>query len=186
MSPHRYLMQWEISAEQCRVRRNTLPVRPSGFRVSALREPQGRPGMPVQKFVKWQQRSASVSLKVVTPSGQYDPTKLSIGEPTAGASNPSLAYSERWGHLVARWVCGSLVLYEKSRSSFPQRVLSARRPIAEPQSGRLRRSSQLRVSLGSGSRSMAILVRRQNKFKWVRKSSDLQRNSRIGGTASIP
>jgi len=38
---------------------------------------KGGPAMPVQKFLKWKQKVLlGASLKVVAPTGQYDPTKL--------------------------------------------------------------------------------------------------------------
>jgi hypothetical protein len=38
---------------------------------------KGGPAMPVQQFVKWKQKVLlGASLKVVAPTGQYDPTKL--------------------------------------------------------------------------------------------------------------
>ena len=37
----------------------------------------GGSAMPVEKFVKWKQKKLlGTSLKVIAPTGQYDPTKL--------------------------------------------------------------------------------------------------------------
>ena len=38
---------------------------------------KGGPAMPVSQFIKWKQKTVlGASLKVMTPTGQYDPTKL--------------------------------------------------------------------------------------------------------------
>jgi hypothetical protein len=47
----------------------------SGFRLSV--NLKGGPAMPISQFAKWKQTVVlGVSLKVITPTGQYDPTKL--------------------------------------------------------------------------------------------------------------
>src|SRR5246500_4592345 len=61
----------------------------SGFRFSV--NLKGGPAMPISQFAKWKQTVVlGVSLKVITPTGQYDPTKLINGGLTAGPSNRSL------------------------------------------------------------------------------------------------
>jgi len=71
----------------------------SAFRLSV--NLKGGPAMPVQKFVKWQQKILlGVSLKVVAPTGQYDPTKLINWGANRWAFKPEFGYSERWGHWV--------------------------------------------------------------------------------------
>jgi hypothetical protein len=41
-----------------------------------------------------------VSLKVVAPTGQYDPTKLINVGNNRWALKPEIGYSQRWGHWV--------------------------------------------------------------------------------------
>jgi hypothetical protein len=61
----------------------------------------GGPAMPVEKFVKWKQRKLlGVSLKVIAPTGQYDPTKLINWGSNRWSFKPELGYSQRWG----RWI----------------------------------------------------------------------------------
>jgi hypothetical protein len=71
----------------------------SAFRLSV--NLKGGPAMRVQEFVKWQQQILlGVSLKVVAPTGQYDPTKLINWGANRWALKPEFGYSERWGHWV--------------------------------------------------------------------------------------
>ena len=55
---------------------------------------------PLQ-FSKWKQKTLiGASLKVVAPSGQYDPLKLVNWGTNRWAFKPEGGYSERWG----RWI----------------------------------------------------------------------------------
>jgi hypothetical protein len=57
--------------------------------------------MPVQQFVKWRQKTLlGVSLKVVSPTGQYDPTKLVNWGANRWAFKPDFGYSKRWSNWV--------------------------------------------------------------------------------------
>ncbi len=40
------------------------------------------------------------SIKIVTPTGQYDPTKLINWGNNRWAFKPEIGYSQRWGHWV--------------------------------------------------------------------------------------
>lgn len=69
------------------------------FRVSI--NLKGGPAMPVQQFVKWKQKVLiGASLKVLAPTGQYDPTKLINWGANRWAFKPEVGYSQSWG----RWV----------------------------------------------------------------------------------
>lgn len=61
----------------------------------------GGPAMSPEKFAKWKQKVIlGASLKVVAPTGQYDPTKLVNWGINRWAFKPELGYSERWGKWV--------------------------------------------------------------------------------------
>jgi hypothetical protein len=63
---------------------------------------KGGPAMPVEKYVKWRQKVLlGVSLKVVAPTGQYDPTKLINWGTNRWSFKPEFGYSQRWG---GKWV----------------------------------------------------------------------------------
>jgi hypothetical protein len=54
--------------------------------------------MPVAKYMKWRQRVLlGASLKVVAPTGQYDPTKLINWGTNRWSFKPEFGYSQRWG-----------------------------------------------------------------------------------------
>jgi hypothetical protein len=62
---------------------------------------KGGPAMPVQKYMTWKQKVLlGTSLKVIAPSGQYDPTKLINWGTNRWSFKPEFAYSQRW----QKWV----------------------------------------------------------------------------------
>jgi hypothetical protein len=62
---------------------------------------KGAPAMSLGDFSKWQQKTLiGASLKVVAPTGQYDPTKLINLGANRWAFKPELGLSRRWGHWV--------------------------------------------------------------------------------------
>ncbi len=63
---------------------------------------KGGPAMPVQKFMKWKQKVLlGASLKVIAPTGQYDPTKLVNWGTNRWSFKPEFGYSQRW---QKKWV----------------------------------------------------------------------------------
>jgi hypothetical protein len=62
---------------------------------------KGGPAMEAPQFAKWKQKTILVaSLKVVAPTGQYDPNKLINWGSNRWAFKPEFGYSERWGNWV--------------------------------------------------------------------------------------
>jgi hypothetical protein len=62
---------------------------------------KGGPAMPPQEFVKWHQKVLlGAGLKVIAPTGQYDPTKLINWGANRWSFKPELGYSQRWGNWV--------------------------------------------------------------------------------------
>jgi len=71
----------------------------SAYRISV--NLKGGPALSPQEFVKWRQKKLlGVSLRVVAPTGQYDPTKLINWGSNRWAFKPEVGYSERWGHWI--------------------------------------------------------------------------------------
>ena len=67
----------------------------STYRVSV--NLKGGPSMPAQEFRKWRQKTLlGVSLKMLAPTGQYDPTKLVNWGANRWAFKPELGVSKRW------------------------------------------------------------------------------------------
>jgi hypothetical protein len=72
----------------------------SVFRVSV--NLKGGPAMPPKEFVKWRQKLLlGASLKVVPPTGQYDPTKLINWGTNRWSFKPEFGYSQRW---AGKWI----------------------------------------------------------------------------------
>ncbi len=62
---------------------------------------KGAPAMTLSEIRQWQQKTLiGVSLKVVAPTGQYDPTKLINLGSNRWSFKPELGLSRRWGHWV--------------------------------------------------------------------------------------
>jgi hypothetical protein len=62
---------------------------------------KGAPAMGLPEFARWRQKTLiGASLKVVAPTGQYDPTKLINLGANRWAFKPELGLSRRWGHWV--------------------------------------------------------------------------------------
>ncbi len=63
---------------------------------------KGGPAMPPQKFMKWRQKMLlGASLKVMAPTGQYDPTKLINWGTNRWSFKPEFGYSQRW---AGKWI----------------------------------------------------------------------------------
>lgn len=61
----------------------------------------GGPALAPREFVKWKQKVLlGASLKLIAPTGQYDPTKLINWGINRWAFKPEFGYSERWGHWI--------------------------------------------------------------------------------------
>ena len=61
----------------------------------------GGPAMSLAEMRQWQQKTLlGFSIKVVAPTGQYDPTKLINLGANRWAFRPELGLSRRWGHWV--------------------------------------------------------------------------------------
>ena len=144
--------------------------------------------MSVKEFQSWQQKTIlGVSLRVVAPTGQYDPTKLLNNGANRWAFKPELGYSRRWGHWVldgyaGGWFFTTNLEYFSHNAYFPGTQTLSQSPIGSLE-GHLSHDFKPRlwVSLdgnfwygGSTSRS------------GIENPQTLQSNSRIGVTASVP
>jgi hypothetical protein len=88
---------------------------------------KGGPSMPAQEFRKWRQKTLlGVSLKVVAPTGQYDPTKLVNWGANRWAFKPDLGYSKRWNNWFLDSYAGAWFYTTNPRYYSP--------PVPKPQS----------------------------------------------------
>jgi hypothetical protein len=152
----------------------------SAFRLSV--NLKGGPAMPVQEFVKWQQKILlGVSLKVVAPTGQYDPTKLINWGANRWGFKPEFGYSERWGHWVLDGYMG-VWFFTKNSKFFPGTQAQSQNPIGAFE-GHLSYDVKrhLWFSLDGN-----YWFGGKTSLNGVENPLTLQRNSRIGGTASFP
>lgn len=63
---------------------------------------KGGPALAPQKYAKWRQKVLlGASLKVIAPTGQYDPTKLINWGTNRWSFKPEFGYSQRWS---GKWV----------------------------------------------------------------------------------
>lgn len=154
----------------------------SNFRLSV--NLKGGPAMPPQKFAKWKQKVLlGASLKVVAPTGQYDPTKLINWGINRWAFKPEFGYSERWGNWVLDGYAG---VWFYTRNSAYYDI-----PVPKPQSeepigafeGHLSHDFKLRlwVSLDGNFWFGGV-----TSLNGIRNLATKQTGSRIGGTGSIP
>jgi hypothetical protein len=154
----------------------------SSFRLSV--NLKGGPAMPPQKFVKWKQKMLlGASLKVIAPTGQYDPTKLINWGINRWAFKPEFGYSERWGKWVLDGYAG-VWFYTRNPAyySIPEPKPQSEAPIGSFE-GHLSRDVKPRlwVSLDGNFWFGGV-----TSLNGIRNLNTKQTGSRIGGTGSIP
>ena len=105
----------------------------SFFRISV--NLHGAPAMTPEEFRKWRQKILlGVSLRVVAPTGQYDPTRLINWGNNRWAFKPEIGYSERWGHWVldgyaAAWFFTVNPEFFSHNSFFPGTMTQSEAPV---------------------------------------------------------
>ena len=71
--------------------------------------------MPAPTFVKWKQKMLlGASLKIIAPTGQYDPEANQLGDQPLGLQAGVRVFSTL-GLLGARWICWRMVLHRQQR-----------------------------------------------------------------------
>jgi Putative MetA-pathway of phenol degradation len=149
---------------------------------------KGGPAMPLEEMRKWRQKMLiGVSLKVVAPTGQYDPTKLINLGYNRWAFKPEVGYSQRWGHWVvdtygAVWFYTTNPEFFSRNQYFPGTQTQSEKPVAIFE-GHLMYDFKPRlwVSLDGN-----FWYGGETSLNGVPNPKTVQQNSRIGATASIP
>jgi outer membrane putative beta-barrel porin/alpha-amylase len=148
---------------------------------------KGGPAMSLKEFSSWHQRLiVGASLKVVAPTGQYDPTKLVTPGANRWAFKPELGLSRRWGHWLLDGYGGVWLFTTNPEFFSHNRFTPGTNTLSQQPVGALEMhlsydvTRRLWFSIDGnywygGSTSINGL-----------KPASLQANSRIGGTASIP
>jgi hypothetical protein len=149
---------------------------------------KGGPAMPVQKFMKWHQKMLlGASLKVMAPTGQYDPTKLINWGTNRWSFKPEFGYSQRWRNWVLDGYLGVWFFTTNndfwSRNAFYAGTRSqSQNPIGSFE-GHLSYDFKPRlwVSLDGN-----FWFGGKTSINGVQNPLSHEQNSRIGGTASFP
>ena len=148
---------------------------------------KGGPAMSVKEFLAWRQKTIiGASLKVLPPTGQYDPTKLINPGTNRWAFKPEIGLSRRWGHWVvdtygAVWFFTTNPDFFSRNQYFPGTNTQSQSPIGAFEGhlsyGQLRSWISLDGNFWYGGRTSVNGVENPNT---------LQANSRVGATASVP
>ena len=148
----------------------------------------GGPAMPVEQFVKWKQKKLlGVSLKVIAPTGQYDPTKLINWGTNRWSVKPELGYSQAWRKWVFDAYSGVWIFTENPEfwsrnSTYPGTTSQSQRPIAAFE-GHLSYDVKSRLWFSIDGN---FWFGGKTSLDGVENSLTQQANSRIGATASLP
>jgi Putative MetA-pathway of phenol degradation len=148
---------------------------------------KGGPAMSLKEFSWWHQRLiVGASLKIVAPTGQYDPTKLVTPGANRWAFKPELGLSRRWGHWLVDGY-GGVWFFTTNPEFFSHNKFSpGTNTLSEQPVGAL----EMHLSYDMKPRLWFSID--GNYWYGGRTSvnganpSSPQGNSRIGGTASIP
>jgi Putative MetA-pathway of phenol degradation len=172
-----------VDAETLAYRSRLLPVT---FRFFA--NLIGGPSMSVEEFRKWRQKTIlGASLKLVPPTGQYDPTKLVNYRTDRWGLMPELGYSRRWGHWIldaygGAWFFTTNPEFFSHNQFSPGTNTQSESPVGCFE-GHLSYDFKPRlwVSLDCNYWFGGVTT-----INGVSNPGTLQRNSRVGLTASIP
>jgi len=149
---------------------------------------KGGPALPLNELVKWRQKMLlGVSLKVVAPTGQYDPTKLINLGNNRWAFKPEIAYAQPWGHWVvdaygAAWFYTTNSEFFSHNQYFPGTQTQSENPVGVFE-GHLSYDFKPRlwVSLDGN-----FWYGGETSLNGVPNPKTVERNSRIGAKAAIP
>lgn len=149
---------------------------------------KGGPAMTPAQFQTWQQKTLlGASLKVVAPTGQYDPTRLINWGNNRWAFKPELGYSRRWGHWVldaygAVWFFTANPEFFSRNQYNPGVTRQTEQPIGAFE-GHLSYDFRPRlwVSLDAN-----FWFGGKTSLNGVQNDLTQQRSSRVGATASVP
>jgi hypothetical protein len=145
---------------------------------------KGGPAMPIQEFRKWRQKTLlGVSLKVVAPTGQYDPTKLVNWGSNRWAFKPEFGYSGGWHNWVLDSYAGAWFFTTNPQYYSP--------PTPKPQTEKPIGSFEGHLSYDVKPRLWVSLDGNYwfggaTSLNGVENPITRQTSSRIGATAAVP
>jgi len=148
----------------------------------------GGPAMGPAEFRKWSQDIlVGFSLKVVAPTGQYDPSALVNWGGNRWAFKPEIGYSQRWGHWILD-AYGAVWFFTANSEYFSHNAFS-------PGTNRLTQSPtpafEGHISYDIRPRFWVSLdvnywTGGETSVNGVPNKASYQKNSRFGVTASVP
>jgi len=158
----------------------------SSFRFSV--NLMGGPAMSPKEYQSWRHKTIlGASLRVVAPTGQYDPTKLINNGANRWAFKPEFGASQRWGHWVldayaGMWFFTTNSEYWSHNAFYPGTRSQSQAPIASFE-GHVSYDVKPRLWISFDSN---FWYGGRTSLNGVENPQTLQENSRIGVTASVP
>lgn len=149
---------------------------------------KGGPAMRLSEFAKWRQKTLlGASLKIVAPTGQYDPTKLINLGSNRWAFKPEIGYSQRWGHWVLD-AYGAVWLFTANPEFFSHNMFV---PGVQTQTEQPTGAFEVHLSYDVKPRLWVSLDGNfwfggKTSLNGVQNPITFQRNSRVGATGSVP
>ena len=148
---------------------------------------KGGPAMPVREFIQWRQKVLlGVSLRVVAPTGQYDPTKLINWGANRWAFKPEFGYSHRRGDWIVDAYAG-MWFYTTNHEYFSHNAnFSGTRSQSENPIGAF--EGHLSYDFKPGvwiSLDGNFWLGGKTSVEGVENPATKQQSSRLGGTAAI-
>jgi Putative MetA-pathway of phenol degradation len=151
----------------------------------------GGRAMPVQDFRKWKQKVIlGASLRIVVPTGQYDPTKLINWGINRWAFKPEFGYSQRWGNVILDGYAG--VWFYTTNDAFYS--IPNPQPQTQAPIGSLEGHLSYDIQRFKGLRKFRCWTSLDGNFWWggittvnsIRNLNTKQTSSRIGATVAVP
>jgi hypothetical protein len=148
----------------------------------------GGPAMNAPEFIKWRQKTIlGASIKLVPLAGQYDPTKLINLGTNRWAIKPEIGYSRRWGHWIldaygAVWFFTDNHEFFSNNQFSPGTNTQSETPVGSFE-GHLSYDFKPRLWISADGN---YWFGGTTSINGVENPVTLQRNSRVGVTASIP
>ena len=143
----------------------------------------GGPAMKPEQFGEWKQKILlGLSVKVIAPTGQYNPEKLVNWGINRWAFKPEFGYSERWGHWLLDGYAG-VWFYTTNPAFFDT-------PVPEPQTEQPIGSFEGHLSYDFEDRTWVSLDGNLwsggvTSLNGIQNSNTKQTGSRVGVTVSI-
>jgi hypothetical protein len=143
----------------------------------------GGPAMKPEQFGEWKQKILlGLSVKVIAPTGQYNPEKLVNWGINRWAFKPEFGYSERWGHWLLDGYAG-VWFYTTNPAFFDA-------PVPNPQTEQPIGSFEGHLGYDFGDRNWVSLDGNLwsggvTSLNGIQNSNTKQTGSRVGVTVSI-